>query len=179
MVEQTDVIYREVQYSRQWWLVLIVVGASIVTIAVFGYGMVQQLIFGRQWGSNPTSNGALLIVGSLAILFWIALDWLFLSSHLTTEVRSDGLHIRYFPFHLSWRKISLDDVKTIQAVTYSPLGEYGGWGIRGFSRNRAYNPTGNRGARMEYADGRRLLIGSGRPDELARAIGSVMTKAGS
>ena len=44
------------------------------------------------------------------------------------------------------------------------------WGIRGLGRNRAYNVSGDRGVELLLADGRKVLIGSLRPDELEQAI---------
>jgi len=93
---------------------------------------------------------------------------------LTTEVRGGRLYIRFFPRHLSFRRIQLDDVARCDAVTYRPVRDYGGWGIKGGRGSRAYNVSGNRGVRIDYADGTHLLIGSQRPDELAHAIRSLM-----
>ena len=48
------------------------------------------------------------------------------------------------------------DVAYAEARTYAPLREYGGWGIRGLSRKRAYNVSGNRGVELSLVDGRKL-----------------------
>jgi hypothetical protein len=51
------------------------------------------------------------------------------------------------------------------------LREYGGWGIKGWSRRRtAYSVSGNRGVELELSDGRHVLIGSNRADELAAVV---------
>jgi hypothetical protein len=57
--------------------------------------------------------------------------------------------------------------------TYWPILEYGGWGISYsfFGKGWAYNVNGNRGGQLELANGKRILIGSQRAEELARAIG--------
>jgi len=93
---------------------------------------------------------------------------------LTTEVCVDGLYLRFFPFHLSFRRIDLVQVTRCQAVTYWPILQYGGWGIRWTWKGKAYNISGHRGVRLDYANGRHLLIGSQRPEELADAIRSLM-----
>jgi len=173
---ENDVIYREVQQFHQRWLwVLIIVGA-LVLIGLFGYGMVQQLVFGEPWGDRPMSDTALAVTGTLLILLEIGIVALFAAMKLITEVRSDGLYIRFVPFHLSFRRISLEDLAGVEARTYSPMREYGGWGIRFGRGGRAYNVSGNRGVRIDYATGRHILIGSQRADELAGAIGSVLAK---
>ena len=78
-------------------------------------------------------------------------------------------------FPLYRRRIALADVVAAEAVTYSPLREYGGWGIRGIGRDRTLNARGNRGVRLMLRNEERLLIGSQRPAELAAAIQEGMT----
>lgn len=68
------------------------------------------------------------------------------------------------------RRIALTEIVSTETVIYSPLTEYGGWGIRGWGKNVGLNARGNRGVRLMLRDGRRLLIGSQRPDELAAAL---------
>lgn len=64
----------------------------------------------------------------------------------------------------------MSEIAHFEARTYSPLREYGGWGIRGFGSNRAYNVSGNHGVELVLKDGRKVLIGSQRADDLALAI---------
>ncbi len=54
---------------------------------------------------------------------------------------------------------------------YSPITEYGGWGIR-WSPHRgwAYNVGGSKGVQLGRANGKRILIGSQRADELAQVM---------
>ena len=89
---------------------------------------------------------------------------------LNTEVRRDGLYVRFVPFHLRYLRFGYEDLRSFEARTYSPIGEYGGWGIRGWGREKAYNVSGNRGVQLVFHDERRLLIGSQQADELANAM---------
>jgi hypothetical protein len=103
---------------------------------------------------------------------------LLLFSRLVTEVRDDGLHARFYPFHLRWVRIPWETVRVAQARTYRPILEYGGWGIRyGFGKSgKAYNVFGNRGVQLELTDGKRLLIGSQQADELEAAMRPYLTR---
>ena len=60
----------------------------------------------------------------------LAVVWLFVVANLQTTVRPDGLYIRFYPFHLSQRKIPLEKVVSFRALTYRPIRDYGGWGLR-------------------------------------------------
>jgi len=173
---ENEVLFREVQRFHQPWLWVLVIVGALALIGLFGYGMVQQLVFGEPWGDRPMSDTALAVTGTLMILLEIGIVALFAAMKLVTEVRSDGLYIRFVPFHLSFRRIRLEDLVGFEARTYSPIREYGGWGIRFGRGGRAYNVSGNRGVRIDYATGRHILIGSQRADELAEAIRSVLAR---
>ena len=118
-------------------------------------------------------NLTLLINGCLVIFFCAALVYLFLAMRLVTEVRGDGLHVRFFPFHLRPLVFRPGELRSWEAVTYSPLWEYGGWGIRYGPKGKAYNVSGNRGVMLTFRDGRRHLVGSQKPEELAAALDRV------
>ena len=162
------VLFRETQQFRQRLLWFLLVGASVLVVLFFGYGMIKQIVFGQMWGNRPMSNMALIIVGLSTILFIIGLMYLFYSLKLITEVRNDGLFIRFFP--LSHKIITFDNIKSCEVRSYKPIKEYGGWGIRYGLKGKAYNVSGNRGVQLELSKGRPLLIGSQKPEELASAI---------
>jgi hypothetical protein len=167
-------IFQEIQRFRQWWLWLIILSISILLVGTYGYGMIKQLVFGQPWGDNPMSDTMLLIVGGFVIALCAGLIWLFYATKLVTEVRSDGLYIRFFPFHFSFHRIPLEKLKRYEVRTYRPIRECGGWGIRFYKSGKAYNVSGNRGVYLEFLDREPMLIGSQRPEELAKAIARVL-----
>jgi hypothetical protein len=75
-----------------------------------------------------------------------------------------------WPLHRSFRRISWAEIESYESTEYSPIGEFGGWGIRWAPGKIAYNVSGNRGVWIERTDGRTILIGSQRPEEFVRAI---------
>ncbi|HTL28989.1 MAG TPA: hypothetical protein VL282_07210, partial [Tepidisphaeraceae bacterium] len=64
------------------------------------------------------------------------------------------------------------DIVQFEPRTYRPLVDASGWGVHySFTgKGWAYNVTGDRGVQIRLKDGKWLLIGSQKPDELARAI---------
>lgn len=110
---------------------------------------------------------ARIVLGGYLLLFALISNLL----ALTTVVTNNAVHVTFgWAFPLYRRVIALADIARAEAVTYSPLREYGGWGIRGRGENVALNARGNRGVRLTLTDGRRVLIGSQRPFELADAL---------
>lgn len=168
MIEQTDeAVYREVQRwslrSRCLLLVLCVLG---VTGGVFS-AVVILTQDPHQWASLPVVViCGILVPAGIGVLIWVA--------RLETEVRQDGLYIRYVPFHRLFRRFKAEDLSEYHARTYRPVLEYGGWGIRCGWKGRAYNVSGNRGVQLVFRDGHRVLIGSSKPSELEAAIRSIV-----
>ncbi len=162
-------IYREEQRFRQWWLVLLLAVAAGAPVAVFGYALVEQLALGRAFGNNPVSNGALIGMAVPVLALVGAIVLFFVVAKLVIEVRDDGLWVSFRP--LMRRRIPFDQIKSAEASTYSPIKQYGGWGIRWNPRKGvAYNVKGKRGVQLTLTDGRSVLVGSQRPVELAKAI---------
>ena len=69
------------------------------------------------------------------------------------------------------RVIPIAEVAKVEARKYNALKEYGGWGIKGWSgKKMAYNVKGSWGVELTLKDGRRVLIGTQKPQELAAAV---------
>ena len=99
----------------------------------------------------------------------LALAWNLLFQRTTvTETELTVTFGAFLPLYR--RRIPLTKIESAEAVTYAPIAEYGGWGIRGWGANTALNARGNRGVRLTLRDGRRVLVGSQRPDALANAV---------
>lgn len=101
--------------------------------------------------------------------FILAFSIWFSQVKLITEVREDVLSIRFF---LLWpaREIPWSEIARAEAVTYRPIRDYGGWGVRWGMAGMAYNVSGNRGVSIQLRSGANLLAGSQRAEELAQAI---------
>jgi len=97
---------------------------------------------------------------------------LFLLFKLETRIEKDGIYIRFFPFHLSPRKYSWDKIEKSYVRQYSPLREYGGWGIRFglFGKGMAYNVSGDMGIQLVFKDGTKVLIGTNKPQEVEEIL---------
>jgi len=88
---------------------------------------------------------------------------------LVTEVRDNGLFV-CFVWLWPERTIPWDQIRSVETRSYRPVRDFGGWGVRWATRGIVYHARGKRGVRLALASGERVLIGSQRPDDLARAI---------
>jgi hypothetical protein len=147
----SDVSFREVQRFRQPWLWALLAVVCVVSVVT----------------SGPLG---LVVAGSVAVFMG--------SLRLETEVRPDGLYLKFSPLHRSFRQVPWAEMESFEAVTYRPIRDYGGWGIRWGPGRLAYNVSGSEGVRIDRPDDRELLVGSQRPYDLARAMRDTARNAG-
>jgi len=163
-------MFVEVQRFRQRWLWCLLGGEAVLLSAV------SIDIIAHWLGSHPAGDRPSATVDILNAALALAIGWgavvLLAVARLVTEVRHDGLYIRFAPFHRSFRRIPLETALDVRVVQYRPIAHYGGWGLRRVPRGRCYNVSGNRGLRVDLPDRRHILIGSQRPEELLAALAS-------
>ncbi len=172
--------FREAQRFRQMWIWLLILPLCVGGIAFFAWAMVEQIVEGRPVGNQPMPDLMLMILGPLFILLMAGLLWLMWVARLVTEVRDDGVYIRFYPFHRGFHGFLWPEIFSFEACTYRPVLDYGGWGIRFGSGGKAYNVSGNRGLQLALEGCRsgRVLIGSQRPEDLAAAVEAARGNAG-
>lgn len=163
-----EIPFSETQAFRQVWIWLLLGGL----VLFMAYGMYQQLAFGLLWGDRPMSDPGLI----LTVVLMQALLFLFGMMRLETRIDALGVHARFFPFHWRFRDFPWDDLVECRVRRYSPIAEYGGWGLRigFFGRGSAWNVSGDQGLQLVFRDGRQLLIGTRRPKELEAALDRFM-----
>jgi hypothetical protein len=163
-------LFHERQQFRQRWMWVLLLGVSLPVIALLAYGLYRQIVDRVPFGNRPISNAGLAavslftfftLVATLALMYWARLE---------VTVSDDGILIRFFPFHRHGRRIALRDVTEARARTYEPITEYGGWGIRYGFNGMAYNVSGHEGVQLVLVNGKSILIGSQRSEELEAAI---------
>jgi len=153
-----NVLFRERQRFRQWWL-----WAMLILINVF----VLIVLWTQCDSDTPYYVPVLVSLPSLVLLL------LFLIVRLDTEIRTDGIRVRLYPFQVRYRYYPWESISRIFIRQYRPFKEYGGWGIRGPVRNRALNIDGDQGLQLVLAKGDKLLIGTQQPDKLAAVIATL------
>ena len=147
------IAFRESQSMRQWWLWAFVLG-------------VQAISFILVFREEGISTGILLWI----IIPMFGINGLLYFAKLVTEVREEGIYLRFIPFHFKWVKIDYTNIEQYESIKYNPMRDYGGWGIKWGREGKAYNISGNLGVKLMLNDGKRIMIGSQRPDQMVEAI---------
>lgn len=164
---QDEVLFSEKQRFRQFWLWIILLCLNIFFID----RTVRELLMAEQFGGIPMSDSGLIIATIISLLVTL----LIAITRLDTVIKSDGIYIRFFPFHFKFQKYPWDTIAQVFVRKYEPISEYGGWGYRLglFGKGRAFNIYGNQGIQLVFRNGSKLLIGTNRPTEVKEALNQI------
>jgi len=162
-------IFKEHQRFNQLWLIILMLVSLIVPVA---------LIIGS-YVKNPEQFTPLEFT-SILIITLLAPCLIFIF-RLTTRIDENGIHYKFFPFHLKFKTINWNDINKAYIRKYDALTEYGGWGIKGgkFWKKEggtAINVSGNIGIQLELKNGKKLLIGTQLKNESEMVLQTYKTK---
>lgn len=169
----TAIDFKEVQRFKIWWAWLGIASLNVMSI----YAITQQVILSKPFGTKPAPDYVLI----LAELFFILLLIFLMLIKLKTRITDAEIYYRFYPFQFKERIIEWHELRDAYIREYNSFHEYGGWGIRYGSpkTGSAVNTSAssNRGLQLQFNNGKLLLIGTARPDELKLIIDEVI-KAG-
>lgn len=158
-----DAVHRERQWV-EWWVHLI--------MGFVFFGGLASIMGVNGEPQNPLLIGLLVLI--VALVYGLL-------APMTVEVDDEVLVVRFG--HLGWPRWSFDlqRIEEVEAVEFSPLRDYGGWGIRmgggmlSLGRGRSdgaelcLNQRGRRGVRFRHGS-RRYVLGSDDPQRLLEAL---------
>lgn len=119
-----------------------------------------------------------MVLAGILLLLGAYIAQLAIRGALITEIHAGGIviHFRGVPVK---RFIPWNEIASVEARKYRPILEYGGWGLRGLGKNRAYNVSGTEGLQLVFKDGRRVLVGSRMAQALEEAARKAMQECSS
>jgi hypothetical protein len=162
--------FKEIQRFKVWWAWLAVTALNIQFI----YAIVQQVILGTPFGNKPAPGFVLIIIELLLLAFLLFL----ISIKLKTRITDTGIYYRFYPFQFTERSIEWHELRDAYMRQYNSFHEYGGWGIRYGSAKtgRAINTSAssNKGLQLQFTNGKLLLIGTKKPEELQKIIDTII-----
>lgn len=123
--------------------------------------IVPLVLMVKEYNNQQMELNELLIAISLLVLS-VGLIFIF---KLKTRIDEEGIHYQFFPFHFSLKTIKWSEIRKAYFRVYDPIGEYGGWGLKGgvfwkSSKGTAVNIAGDKGIQLELKNGKKLLIGT-------------------
>ena len=130
-------LYTERQKFNQWWL-------WALLVCLFIHSTISCLKSGV--------NFYFIITITICLFFYIL--------ELRISVDTNRIYYQFFPIHVQMHYIEIKQIKKIEAIKYSPLYDYGGWGIKYSLNGRAYTVRGNKGVSINLVNGKNILLGT-------------------
>ena len=157
---ETRVLYEE-RTGWSWWvhpLIGLTFISAVIPIVEFIRGGI---------GSGPGKMSVGVAVFCLVLGFGLPGAIYGLMGQLRTRVSPEGLSICWGLLEIVKKRIPFDEIESAETVTYSPMGEFGGWGIRmGGNKKKAWTVRGNRALVLRLRDGTRFYLGSDKPERI-------------
>jgi len=162
---ETEVLFKETQRLRQWWLWLILLFINGLNI----WFVIKKYLYKEVFTNTAYHSYA---GAEIATLITVLVTVLLLTMKLETIIQTDRIKVRFFPFHLSFKQYLAGTIRAAYIRNYKPILEYGGWGIRFglFGKGKAFNVSGNHGIQLVFKDESKLLIGTQKPQEAEVAL---------
>lgn len=155
--------YQEKQKFNQPFVWIILVFFLIFQI----YIIYQQIFLKSPVTNNPLPNPILIITTISPLVMIVAIIFI----RLETEINETGIVFGFVPF--SKRRINWEEVQQAEVIDY---GFIGGWGLRfTFKYGTVYNVRGRYGLSILLKNGKKLMIGTQKQEELRNHIKSLMS----
>jgi len=149
---ETMEAYEEVQTINQAWIWILM---GIETVAA----LLPLVIF----------KVPIFVIAGVALLMLLTLIMLG-AMKLKTRIDEEGVHYQMSLFHWHERTIPWPEIDQIYVRQYSPMSEFGGWGIRFGKEGRAITMRGKYGIQLVKKDGKRILLGTEQPESVTRIL---------
>jgi len=163
-MEPVQFPFREVQRFRQWWIWPLIIGVALVPVFLTWF-----LVF-----AEDAPRPVMIFPVVFAALFSMLPIILLYTFRLETVITKEAISYRFFPLHKKTRTIEWKELQSVYVRKYSPMFEYGGWGVRVSLRNGiALNVSGNKGIQLVFKNGKRILVGTQCPEEVEKLLASL------
>lgn len=91
-------------------------------------------------------------------------------------ITGKNITIKWGIIGLKVLNLEIPSITSVELREFSPLKDFGGYGIRRNREMKAFYLSGSRAVKLETADGKKYLIGSDHPENLATIINTIISK---
>lgn len=115
-------IFKEEQRFTQTWLLV------LLAISVIAPLLIITKEYLAEDSTTMSSNEFILTLVAISV----SIGFIFFF-RLSTRIDEKGIHYQFFPVHFSIKTIAWSGINSAIIRNYDPIGDYGGWGIKGSS----------------------------------------------
>ncbi len=113
----------------------------------------------------------IVILSSVFGLTLVIFSWMLLLK-LETVIDENSITAKFKGIPFAKRVILFSEMEKTEVISYEPLFEYGGWGVRYSFRKKGwcYNVSGDKGLLITYKSGKTFMIGTQKTEELTEFL---------
>lgn len=150
----SKLLFSETQKFSQKWLLLFMCITIVGIMALMIYLLIQHKI------------GVLPVI--IVTCIQLVIISLLLSFKLKTLYYADKIEYSFAPFLRTIQTIKKEDIESIALITYAPLNDFGGWGVRISKKyGSGYTTAGDKGVHIVLKNKRQILLGTQQPETVA------------
>lgn len=155
---KSPVLFAEKQRFTQWWSILLLLGMN----GFFLYGLFFQVYLGETISDIPLDDDFFI----LGFVLFLAFTIFFFSQVLITTIDDKGIYIKLRSFRKEEKFYPWQEILNCDVDTYSPMTDYGGWGML----DDVFNASGNQSMLLKFKKKRNIMVGTQKPEELKKAL---------
>lgn len=153
--------FTEIQKFNKWWHYLLLL-APLTGILIMKFTILPEV---ENADKTTATNGFYTSsIAGVIVVFWI------LIIKLKTTINENGIMVNFYGIPFCKKEFIWSDITSIEVVEYSPIKEYGGWGVRMGPRGWCYNVSGKNGIKLIQTNGKPFLIGTQQKEEAEKII---------
>lgn len=164
--------FKETQRVKSWWKWALLFAVNIF----FAYAVVRQNFLNNPIGKPIFTNTELSLISFIPLTLLVFTY----SIRLETYISSKGISYSFSPFQRNTIFVEWEELSNVYLRKYNTIMEFGGRGVlTGSSKlGKVLNTSASSdiGLQLEFKDGRLLLIGTARPDELKKVLDQLMSE---
>lgn len=148
-------VYNESQNYRGTWVIFLILLIELPTL------ILMLVLFFSAEEKNEIGIALVFVVSILSLVLTLILN-----IKLETRVDDSGIHFRYLPFIRNWRLIPKDSIISADVISFKPLIDFGGWGMKANGTTKLFNITGDQGLLIDSGEPKKILLGTLKAKEL-------------
>lgn len=150
----------------------------LLIILLISFGAVLFTII-QNWKNLSEGTTSEQLGASIGLIIILAVSFLLFKANLKTKIDEKGIEYQFYPFQLNSQVISWGEIENCYLRKYKAILEFGGWGYRiNLTRQngRAYTTKGKIGLQLKLKNGKKILIGTQKKEELQRTLDNYKDK---
>ena len=146
-------------------------GSALLAIAI----PLTKELSAQSWDLSSENSSLLILYGSTAVLFLVAVLIVLGLSRLKTKITVDGIFITFPLLKRKLFRVKVQEIERFEIRKYRAKLEYGGRGFRSRrASGRAYTVSGDTGLQLYLKNGKKLLIGTQKKQAIEFAMLKIM-----